>query len=146
MPLKDTVKVSFILQPQPNAEHGTLPSIASPDGNARLNANRMLRVKKIIGYISERIEDAPNPEAVPGSAEAMKPEEYIEIVCHDQVIDPNMTLATLRVHTWRTGGDVLLYYRANGKKVIRRPHPANSKSPEAEVSEEKAAAEGEEKK
>lgn len=141
MPFKDTVKVSFILQPQPDAEHGQLPSIASPDGNARLNANRMLRAKKIIGYISERIEDPPNPE----DTMAMKPEEYIEILCHDQVINPNMTLATLRVHVWRTGGDVLLYYRANGKKVIKRPHPANSKAPEAEVSEEQTP-EGEEKK
>jgi WD repeat-containing protein 48 len=29
-----------------------------------------------------------------------------------------MTLATLRTHIWRTGGDVALFYKANGKKVI----------------------------
>lgn len=101
----------------------------------------MLRAKKIIGYVSERIEDPSDPE----DSTTMKPEEYIELLCHDQVIDPNMTLATLRVHVWRTGGDVLLFYRANGKKVIKRPHPADSKAPMAEVSEE-AEGEGEEER
>ena len=27
-----------------------------------------------------------------------------------------MTLATLRAHVWKTGGDVLLLYRSNGRK------------------------------
>jgi WD repeat-containing protein 48 len=30
-----------------------------------------------------------------------------------------MTLATIRAHIWRGGGDVLLYYKANGKKEIK---------------------------
>jgi hypothetical protein len=46
IPFKDTVKVSFVLHPYEDA----LPSIASPDGNSRLNANRMLRVKKVLLY------------------------------------------------------------------------------------------------
>jgi WD repeat-containing protein 48 len=29
-----------------------------------------------------------------------------------------MTLATLRTHVWRSGGDVGLVYKANGKKKI----------------------------
>ncbi|RMZ84826.1 hypothetical protein DV737_g1065, partial [Chaetothyriales sp. CBS 132003] len=89
IPLKDTAKVSFILLPFDNS----LPSIASVDGNARLNANRMLRSKKILAY--------------------------------GQKVDPNMTLATLRVHVWRTAGDVVLYYNSNGKKALRLPHPAD---------------------
>jgi hypothetical protein len=32
-----------------------------------------------------------------------------------------MTLATIRAHVWRGGGDVLLYYKANGRKQIRNP-------------------------
>ena len=27
-----------------------------------------------------------------------------------------MTLATLRAHVWKTGGDVVLYYKSNGRK------------------------------
>ena len=29
-----------------------------------------------------------------------------------------MTLASIRAHVWRGGGDVVLYYKANGKKEI----------------------------
>jgi hypothetical protein len=41
----------------------------------------MLRAKKILSYVAERIEpasDKPNPEA-------LKPEEYLDLYCHDQV-------------------------------------------------------------
>ena len=134
IPYKDTVKVSFVLHPYENQ----LPSIASPDGNARLNANRMLRAKKIMAYVAERIEAPPPPPAPhPGPASstdapnadaaepaALKPEEYLELYCQGQRVDPNTTLATLRVHVWRTGGDVVLYYKSNGRKELRLPHPA----------------------
>ncbi len=176
IPYKDTVKVSFVLQPYENL----LPSIASPDGNARLNANRMLRAKKIMAYVAERIEapptpppqlspphaaaatttatdpysdaaessadeaPAPTPEQAPAepvevpetekATPALKPEEYLELYCQGQRVDPNTTLATLRVHVWRTGGDVVLYYKSNGRKALRLPHPADV--PSREESEE----------
>lgn len=73
--------MSFCLHPK----DGLLPSIATPDatpaGNSRLNANRMLRVKKILTYVAERIEPAPE---VP-DPNALKPEEYLELYCNDQV-------------------------------------------------------------
>ena len=116
--MKDTVKVSFVLHPYENE----LPSIASPDGNARLNANRMLRAKKILAYVAERIEQPADPENP--DPDAMRPEEYLELYCQGQKVDVNMTLATLRVHVWRTGGDVVLYYKSNGKKELKLPHPA----------------------
>ena len=153
-----------MLHPYDNA----LPAIASPDGNARLNANRMLRAKKIMAYVAERIEAplpppvAPPPDTTQSSvtntdAEAaptvesqqqpaepipeptteeqpaaattdpttpLKPEEYLELLCQGQRVHPNTTLASLRVHVWRTGGDVVLYYRSNGRKELRLPHPA----------------------
>lgn len=71
------MKVSFVLQPWQDQ----LPSIAGPDGNARLNANRMLRVKKILGYVAERIEPVPDPND-PNSPKA---EDYLELYCYDQV-------------------------------------------------------------
>jgi WD repeat-containing protein 48 len=84
VPGKDIVKLSFVLEPwQPAA--GTeskvqiLPSIAA-DGNNRLNANRMLRAKKILAYVAERIE--PEQEK---AEEVMKPEEYLELWCQGQV-------------------------------------------------------------
>jgi len=132
IPYKETVKVSFILQPYKDL----LPSIASPDGNARLNANRMLRAKKILAYVAERIEAAPEHPA----PDALRPEEYLDLYCHDQLVPPNTTLATLRVHIWRTGGDVVLYYKANGKKPINHvnsfmPAPAATASDASPVAD-----------
>lgn len=89
------MKVSFVLEPYQDL----LPAIA-PDGytpllvptdkvvrlanatpsNNRLNANRMLRARKILAYIAERIEPPPEKEE-----EVMKPEEYLELYCQNQV-------------------------------------------------------------
>ena len=81
LPVKEPVKVSFVLYPW----RDSLPAIAAADGNNRLNANRMLRVKKILGYVAERI-DPVDPEAdVDRSVEVLKPEEYLELYCNDQV-------------------------------------------------------------
>lgn len=79
LPLKDPVKVSFVLYPYADA----LPSIATADGNNRLNANRMLRVKKILAYVAERIDPPADPEHP--DPDALKPEEYLELYCNEQV-------------------------------------------------------------
>lgn len=122
------MKVSFVLQPWQDL----LPSIAGPDGNSRLNANRMLRVKKILAYVAERIEAAPEKP----DPNAPRPEEYLELYCYDQVsgqsytkrssmlmtsqkLPVTMSLATLRAHVWKGGADVMLYYKSNGVKTIR---------------------------
>lgn len=71
----------------------------------------MLRAKKIIAYVAERIEAPPPPpttvdgdntaQPVPEEPQAnMRPEEYLELYCQGMRVDPNMTLATLRVHIW----------------------------------------------
>ena len=49
--------------------------------NSRLNANRMLRAKKVLAYVAERIDPQPDPPE-PGS---LKPEEYLELHCQNQV-------------------------------------------------------------
>lgn len=41
----------------------------------------MLRVKKILAYVAERIEIPPE-QPDPG---ALKPEEYLELYCYDMV-------------------------------------------------------------
>ena len=49
--------------------------------NTRLTANRMLRAKKILAYVAERIEtppSEPNPDALKG-------EQYLELYCQNQV-------------------------------------------------------------
>lgn len=83
-PLKDIVKVSFVLEPYQNL----LPGIAT-DGNTRLNANRMLRARKILGYVAERI-DPPESGGTGGRAgleapNTLRPEEYLELWCGEKV-------------------------------------------------------------
>ncbi|PSR97340.1 WD repeat protein-like protein [Coniella lustricola] len=127
IPPKDPVKVSFVLNPYPDSD---LPVLASADGNNRLNANRMLRVKKILAYVAERIdptmaptaegEEDNQPEPDP---DALKPEEYLELYCNEQLLPHSMTLATLRAYIWKGGNDVVLYYKDNGKKEIPRAAP-----------------------
>ena len=76
IPIKDPVKISFVLHPM-----GDLLPLAPAEGNNRLNANRMLRVKKILAYVSERIEDLP--EEPP--ADSLPPEQYLDLYCNEQV-------------------------------------------------------------
>ncbi|KAK8006215.1 hypothetical protein PG991_012512 [Apiospora marii] len=109
-PAKEPVKVSFILHPWQD----TLPSIATTDGNNRLNANRMLRVKKILSYVAERID----PSLKEADENALKPEEYLDLYCNEQLLPIDMSLATLRAHIWKGGSDVVLYYKANGRKEL----------------------------
>lgn len=48
-----------------------------------------------------------------------------------------MSLATIRSHLWRGGGDVLLYYKANGRKEIKgvkQPLPREVQAPNIPVS------------
>lgn len=129
IPPKDPIKVSFILHPWENA----LPTLTSTDGNNRLNANRMLRVKKILAYIAERID----PSLDDSDEDALKPEEYLELYCNEQLLPITMSLATLRAHVWKGGNDVVLHYKANGRKELPKelPKPAEQQPAVAAAAE-----------
>ena len=47
----------------------------------------------------------------------------------EQIVPATMTLATIRSHLWRGGGDIVLYYRANGKRQILHAPPAATAIP-----------------
>lgn len=100
LPHKDVVKVSFTLEPYQNhlpslSSDGYIPLVVpadkvvrdanahAPQSNNRLNANRMLRARKILAYVAERIEPAPEKDE-----EVLKPEEYLELYCQGQVCRP----------------------------------------------------------
>lgn len=40
-----------------------------------------------------------------------------------------MTLATIRAHVWRGSGDVILYYKANGRKEIKYTNVGTTATP-----------------
>ncbi|KLJ05848.1 hypothetical protein EMPG_10737 [Blastomyces silverae] len=120
IPFKEVSKVAFSLKPYQDL----LPPVVKPDtlstntNPSRLNANRMLRAKKILAYVAERI-DPQNPDDP--DANTLKPEEYLELYCQNTLVPHDMTLSTIRTHIWRTGNDMVLLYKANGKREIPIP-------------------------
>ncbi|OJD19099.1 hypothetical protein AJ78_00885 [Emergomyces pasteurianus Ep9510] len=128
IPFKEVSKVSFSLKPCKDL----LPPVVKPDAlasnntSSRLNANRMLRAKKILAYVAERI-DPQNPDDP--DANPLKPEEYLELYCQNTLVPLDMTLSTIRTHLWRTGNDMVLFYKANGKREI--PIPGSETTPSA---------------
>uniref|UniRef100_A0AAY5ETK4 WD repeat-containing protein 48 n=2 Tax=Electrophorus electricus TaxID=8005 RepID=A0AAY5ETK4_ELEEL len=83
--------------------------------------------KKVMEHVYEKIInlDAESQAAVSsGSAEkpgeqekdedvAAVAEEKIELMCQDQVLDPNMDLRTVKHFIWKSGGDLTLHYKQN---------------------------------
>jgi WD repeat-containing protein 48 len=53
-----------------------------------------------------------------------------------------MTLATLRAYIWKGGNDVVLHYKANGKKEIPLPLPEQAVASEQDASATGPAVEG----
>jgi WD repeat-containing protein 48 len=102
--------VSFILEPYQNllpsiSADGYIPLLPHPEkvqrdantvsSNNRLNANRMLRARKILAYVAERIEPPPTKEEVE-AGEVMKHEEYLELYCQNQVCSPKPSTLVLQ--------------------------------------------------
>lgn len=65
-------------------------------------------------------------------------EETSVIANHEQRLDPLMSLATLRTHVWKGGNDIVLHYKANGRKEIRIAPPPPEPVPEPEATQETA--------
>ncbi|KAG0208294.1 hypothetical protein BGX28_000686 [Mortierella sp. GBA30] len=212
VPMKEAAKVSFVLRPHHDQETAGAPGGPGrlgelPGGNPRLTAPRMLRVRKVVAHVVEKLALSPpkvaadvavetgaagqqqqdacasdngnNSSSVPlepvqeqhitqdnsaaqlnfkGSSstnadgsgsvipplsatstasedsrggmipviqeqkgeveeeeeeeqQRLRPENWLEVLCNDQVLSPTMTLATIRSHYWKTGSDVVLTYR-----------------------------------
>ncbi|KAL9051792.1 MAG: hypothetical protein Q9162_005786 [Coniocarpon cinnabarinum] len=102
-PQQDVSKISFLLQPHDQL----LANVTADNGKERLNANRLLRARKILGYVIEHLD----ARSVPQGIDANKPEEALELYCQGQPIHPKSTLMNIRTYIWRSGGDVILTYK-----------------------------------
>ncbi|XP_016099984.1 WD repeat-containing protein 48 [Sinocyclocheilus grahami] len=109
-------KIPFYLQPHSSSGAKTLKK-------DRLSASDMLQVRKVMEHVYEKIINLDSESQTGGSA-AEKPseqkeeeemavlaEEKIELLCQDQVLDPNMDLRTVKHFIWKSGGDLTLHYR-----------------------------------
>lgn len=107
--IKDFPKVGFVVRLHPGSEEN-LPGVTN--GETRLNAYSMLRVRRVLSYITDRLE-TKTAEITSGQ----DPEMWLEAMCHGNVLDNNMTLATLRSVIWKQSGDVVITYRRKEKKI-----------------------------
>ncbi|OUM65273.1 hypothetical protein PIROE2DRAFT_69119 [Piromyces sp. E2] len=125
IPAIEVRKVNFVLKPYPGSDMPALPL-----GNNHLCANRMLRVRKIISYVVDKLNLSKSSQSKVNKAssislsdlntanvDGIKAENWIEILCNDEVLDPSTTLATCRNHYSKTSGDVILCYRYIIKEI-----------------------------
>ncbi|KAI4302976.1 hypothetical protein MLD38_038661 [Melastoma candidum] len=119
LPPRDT-KCSFYLHP---SEDSTVQSLTQ----GKLSAPRILRIHKVANYVLEKMVlekplDVVNTEGsfAPGGNGAFrsglkswqKLSPSIEILCNNQVLSPDMSLATVRAYIWKKPEDLVLNYRA----------------------------------
>ncbi|KAG5842039.1 hypothetical protein ANANG_G00173430 [Anguilla anguilla] len=110
-------KIPFYLQPHSSSGAKTLKK-------DRLSASDMLQVRKVMEHVYEKIINLDNESQTTSSTANEKPgeqekeeevavlaEEKIELLCQDQVLDPNMDLRTVKHFIWKSGGDLTLHYR-----------------------------------
>uniref|UniRef100_A0A8B9HPK9 WD repeat-containing protein 48 n=1 Tax=Astyanax mexicanus TaxID=7994 RepID=A0A8B9HPK9_ASTMX len=109
-------KIPFYLQPHSSSGAKTLKK-------DRLSASDMLQVRKVMEHVYEKIINLDSESQTGGSAGekpseqkeeedmAVLAEEKIELLCQDQVLDPNMDLRTVKHFIWKSGGDLTLHYR-----------------------------------
>ncbi|KAJ3225172.1 hypothetical protein HK099_007255 [Clydaea vesicula] len=120
----DPVKISFLLNPYEGSKLKELPI-----GASKLTANRMLRIKKLLMYVFERVinEDELNLSKEDGDSKdaslsnEQKSEKYLEILFLDKVLDRNLTLNSLKhLLSVKSSSDIILFYRLK-KEYIPSP-------------------------
>ncbi|KAJ3670938.1 hypothetical protein LUZ60_008364 [Juncus effusus] len=128
---RENTKCSFYLQPYEG-------SLVPPVTQGKLSAPRILRIFKVTNYVLEKfiidkdLEPGPasndslfglstghlqfphlggdNPTLKSG-AKSGKPKHAIEVLCNNQVLDPQMSLGTVRTYVWKKPEDLVLQYR-----------------------------------
>lgn len=100
-------KINFVIEELKDEEDERLELPPITKSSNKLNAISVLRAHKIATFIVERF-DEKLPES---EAPDFKAYKFIELVCLDQIIPFDMTLATIKARIWKKSGDVVLNYR-----------------------------------
>ncbi|KAF3790887.1 WD repeat-containing protein 48 [Nymphaea thermarum] len=127
IPPRENTKCSFYLQPY----EGTSVQVLT---QGKLSAPRILRIHKVVNYVIEKmVPDKPQEGSdgafVSGAAGQLLPPvgdgsfrsslkswqkpkpASIEILCNNQLLNPEMSLATVRAYIWKKPEDLVLNYR-----------------------------------
>jgi len=135
MPSREAAKIGFYLTTVDEKECPQLPQ-----GANRLSAHKLLKIRKVAHYVVTKLEldvptktpktpeaenssnsaddnsscsDTDNVKNEAASGEKVASENYIEILCNNKVLPPNINLATARAFFWKAGDDLVLNYRIN---------------------------------
>ncbi|KAL7239343.1 hypothetical protein ACSBR2_005283 [Camellia fascicularis] len=129
LPPRENTKCSFYLHPC----EGSAVQILT---QGKLSAPRILRIHKVINYVVEKmVPDKPldnmdtdgtfaaglpvgqlqHPTLGGDGSFRLKPwqklKPSIEILCNNQILSPDMSLATVRAYIWKKSEDLVLNYR-----------------------------------
>ncbi|KAG6540955.1 hypothetical protein Mapa_017676 [Marchantia paleacea] len=128
LPPRDNAKCSFFLLPC----EGTSLQVLT---QGKLSAPRILRIHKVVNYVLEKLvlerpldDSASDSTSTSGqgsnhqsgntygsSRQSSRPWQLskpgVEILCNQQVLPPEMSLATVRAYVWKKPDDLTLYYR-----------------------------------
>lgn len=124
LPPRENTKCSFYLHP---CEGATVQILTQ----GKLSAPRILRIHKVVNYVIEKMvlekpvdnvstegTFPPLPHSSAGDIpfrSGLKPWQKlrpsIEILCNNQVLSPDMSLATVRAYIWKKPEDLVLNYR-----------------------------------
>jgi len=94
-----------------------LPPIAetSNNGNNEDNSSSSSASSDADNTAANGVKVATAAATTPTADEKVAPEHYIEILCNNKVVPPNINLATTRAFFWKSGDDLVLYYRINSE-------------------------------
>ncbi|KAL2623623.1 hypothetical protein R1flu_003828 [Riccia fluitans] len=129
LPPRDNAKCSFFLL---SCEGTSLQVLTQ----GKLSAPRILRIHKVVNYVLEKLVlDRPVDDTVSDSTSTsgqgsnhqsgnshassrqssrvwqQQNKPVVEILCNNQVLPPEMSLATVRAYVWKKPDDLTLYYR-----------------------------------
>ncbi|CAB3360713.1 Hypothetical predicted protein [Cloeon dipterum] len=117
------IKIPFFLQPHPSSG---IKSVKKE----RLIANDFIQIRKVAEHVLEKVLNAEVPASGAASAAqngpnssdlgaaaashsdpSTPPEARVELLCNDQLLDPNMDLRTVKYYIWKSSSDLVLHYR-----------------------------------
>ncbi|XP_075510607.1 uncharacterized protein LOC142546657 isoform X1 [Primulina tabacum] len=125
LPPRENTKCSFYLHPCDGFTGQLLTQ-------GKLSAPRILRIHKVVNYVLEKmvldksmedinVDSAPTPAMTSGLVgdgsfryglePSQKHKPSIEILCNNQVVPADMSLATVRGYLWKKPEDLILNYR-----------------------------------
>ncbi|CAF4942027.1 unnamed protein product [Pieris macdunnoughi] len=102
-------KLPFYLLP-----HSSCQSKQDRQKKDRLVANDFIQCRKVAEHVVEKIiggGDVNGSGTAKTEENSDAPEEKVELLCCDQVLDPNMDLRTVRHFIWKSNVEFTLHYR-----------------------------------